>query len=358
LLALSVVCAHTAIGRVFTGSALAVQLFYMVSGFLIAHVLVDNASYRSKARFWASRALRLYPIYLAVAALALLNLLLFDPAWFTRFRSTTATTQWFMATVNLTLFGQDWAMFMRTSPEGLEFATDFLRSDPPLFHLLLVPQAWSLGVELSFYMLAPFILRRLDVMLLLLGLSLAVRLAVFKAGLGWQDPWTYRFFPAELGLFLLGALSRRLVLPRWQALSAGRPPGQADRWATMLAVTLCVLYASAPLPSHVKGPGLVLVMVLLLPATFLFNQRATWDRYLGELSYPVYVVHVLLIQQSHQIAARFNVEPGPAAQAGLVLVASLVLAHALNRGVQAPVERWRSRIKQTPSTRGTGRAAA
>ncbi len=347
LLALAVVCAHTPVGRIFTGSALAVQLFYMVSGFLIGHVLADNPSYRSKARFWASRALRLYPIYLTVATLALVDLLLFDPAWFTQFSSTTTGTQWFMATVNLTLFGQDWAMFMRTSPEGLGFATDFLRSDPPLFKLLLVPQAWSLGVELSFYLLAPFILRRLDLMLLLLGLSLAVRLAVFKAGLGWQDPWTYRFFPAELSLFLLGALSRRLVLPRWRALFTHRPPGQVDRWATLLALGLCAFYDSAPLPSHIKGPGLVLAMVALLPATFLFNQRATWDRYLGELSYPVYVVHVLLIQLVHQLDGRSGLHVEPFAQAGLVLLGSLLLAHALNRGVQAPVERWRSRLKHT-----------
>jgi peptidoglycan/LPS O-acetylase OafA/YrhL len=39
---------------------------------------------------------------------------------------------------------------------------------------------------------------------------------------------------------------------------------------------------------------------------------------------------------------------------GLVvaLAGSLLLAHALNRCVQAPVERWRTRLKQTQSGRG------
>ena len=73
ILALSVVFNHCSWhdGFVFVGGRNAVQLFYMISGFLISHVLTHNPAYRNPFKFYANRALRLYPIYYAVAVMAL-----------------------------------------------------------------------------------------------------------------------------------------------------------------------------------------------------------------------------------------------------------------------------------------------
>ena len=75
LLALSVVLDHLGGGTTdwLVGGRLAVQLFYVISGFLISYVLTATDHYRgAPGRFYANRALRLYPVYLAVAALTLL----------------------------------------------------------------------------------------------------------------------------------------------------------------------------------------------------------------------------------------------------------------------------------------------
>jgi hypothetical protein len=40
----------------------------------------------------------------------------------------------------------------------------------------------------------------------LLAASLALRGVLIATGIGLGDPWTYRFFPTELALFLLGSL--------------------------------------------------------------------------------------------------------------------------------------------------------
>ena len=75
LLALSVVLDHLGGGYAdhLVGGRLAVQLFYVISGFLISYVLTATDNYQgATGKFYANRFLRLFPIYLAVAALTLM----------------------------------------------------------------------------------------------------------------------------------------------------------------------------------------------------------------------------------------------------------------------------------------------
>ncbi|MCH6025160.1 hypothetical protein MMA33_24360, partial [Salmonella enterica] len=78
---------------------------------------------------------------------------------------------------------------------ALAFTGSFARSDVPLYQGLLVPQAWTLGVEMSFYLIAPFVLHSPRRLLVLLAASLALRAVLIASGIGLSDPWTYRFFP-------------------------------------------------------------------------------------------------------------------------------------------------------------------
>ena len=73
LLALSVVLAHVDLGTGprLVGGVLAVQMFYLISGFLISFVLVETSNYTSVRSFYVNRMLRLFPIYLVVACAAL-----------------------------------------------------------------------------------------------------------------------------------------------------------------------------------------------------------------------------------------------------------------------------------------------
>ncbi len=90
----------------------------------------------------------------------------------------------------------------------LVFTPNFSKSDLPLYPGLIIPQAWTLGLEVSFYLIAPFILTRKKILFLLLMLSFALRIFLYQIGLGREDPWVYRFFPTELVFFILGALSQ------------------------------------------------------------------------------------------------------------------------------------------------------
>ena len=68
LLAISVVFIHTH-GQVFVGGQEAVQLFYVISGYLISFVLLEVKSYKKIQFFYLNRYLRLYPTYLLVTVL-------------------------------------------------------------------------------------------------------------------------------------------------------------------------------------------------------------------------------------------------------------------------------------------------
>ena len=78
LLAVTVVFAHSPYGSVFVGGRYAVQIFYIISGFLIAHVLRTNAAYADPAKFYINRALRIYPVYYVVVALTIAYAIAFD----------------------------------------------------------------------------------------------------------------------------------------------------------------------------------------------------------------------------------------------------------------------------------------
>ena len=66
LLALSVVLDHLGGGATnqLVGGRLAVQLFYVISGFLISYVLTGTDRYQgATGHFYANRLLRLFPVY-------------------------------------------------------------------------------------------------------------------------------------------------------------------------------------------------------------------------------------------------------------------------------------------------------
>ncbi len=284
IFAISVVCAHSPWHDhlVFVGGRNAVQLFYMISGFLISHVMGANAVYRDPWRFYLSRALRLYPIYYAVAFLSL-AFSVYANNLSEIYINIPVAACGLLIFSNLFLFGQDWVMFSRISNGRLAFATDFRKSDILLYKGLLIPQAWTLGLELSFYALAPFILRSRRIIFLLLGLSLLIRVCLFAAGLGKSDPWIYRFFPAELALFLLGVLSNWYLLPAWKRLISLYGLKRAPMLGTYLVVCMCLLYFLIPAKEAVKTPALFAAFLVFLPLTFLYQSMSGVDKAIGEL---------------------------------------------------------------------------
>jgi peptidoglycan/LPS O-acetylase OafA/YrhL len=352
LLALAVVAAHA--GPAFgsealrlTGGPPSVQVFYVVSGFYMALVLntkyVGRSAYTTFAK---SRLLRLVPMFVAVLLLTIGTALVLEATAgariepLERWRTHGAALPWpdwlTLAATNALLVGQDAVCFFAVDAQrGLYFTTDFHAEPLPAWQFQWVPQAWTVALELMFYAVAPFLVRRRWwILAAVAAASVALRVGLM-AGLDLRnDPWTYRFFPTELALFLAGSL----------AFHAYRAAGRRGllrpalcHAATVLLLGLVVAFPWLPdllRLGHFGVPGLVPVAAALLPFVFHATRKNTFYRALGELSYPVYLVHYLLVFVVGALALPWST----AASGTVVAAGTLALAWALWRGVGLPIE--------------------
>ena len=350
--AISVLMWHSTpiFGLPLIGGVAAVQTFYMISGFYMTLILatkyVGPGSYRL---FIVNRFLRLFPIYWVILGLTLASALAYRLSmghWlqlepFVAWRhQLSGTTGLYLLLTNFAIVGQDLLLFLGLDPQQgtLFWTNNFLAQEVPIYAFLLVPQAWSIGVEIAFYLVAPLIVRR-NVYQVggLILLSLLLR-AYLYYGLGWHfDPWTYRFFPTELAFFLFGTLAFRLY--EWLKRQTWPP---AIAWGiTLLVLGMTILYPLLPTPlgdEELKMWCHYALILLGLPFVFLATTTSKLDRWVGELSYPVYLVHFLIL-------TLLRIIPGTAAlgfsEGAVALLLSLVAAWLLNVSIANPVEKLR-----------------
>jgi len=359
LLALAVVVAHVSpsTGMRLLGmmsASLAVQIFYVISGFYMAMILRHKyVGEGALVAFMKNRVLRLYPMYLVVllATLVLAGVVklatgrAIEPlAFWLEHGGHMSVGSWLLLGIsNVTIVGQDLVSFAAVDPASgqLYLTAAFHREPLPAWQFLFVPPAWTVGIELMFYAVAPFIVRRrVWVVASLMAASLLLRVYIMHRWLLFDDPWTYRFFPTELLLFLAGVVAFRLyerheaLLHRYRRIGLGVALG---------AVALVLVYERLPIalrePRYGLAPGLA-VIPLVIPWIFAATHESRVDRWLGELSYPVYIVHYPLTFVLHALGIA-----GLEANFGwITVVLSLGLARALQRWVGEPFERTRDRI--------------
>lgn len=353
-LALSVVAEHAGplFGYRFVGGIVAVEVFFIISGFYMTMIL--NTKYIGKSSyslFLTNRFLRLFPLFWIVIMMVLVSSavmgLLFDDwmrlaPYVEHHDLYDVSTLTYLMVTNILIYGQDLAMFMGIDIHSgaLSFTSDFSGTSPRLHSFLLVPQAWSLGIELLFYAIAPVIVRRgLSTIMVLIALSLLLRGYIYL-GLGWvHDPWIYRFFPTELALFLFGTVAFHLY---------GKlkdEPRLLHYQGPVIAVYLVMMIGFEYIPIHgqIKGWSLYLVSIVAIPYLFHLTRGMRMDSLIGDLSYPVYIVHVFVIT--------VFVSMGLDSQLSLMtMIVSIVIAMVLVRYIDAPIERLRQRRVRTTAS--------
>jgi peptidoglycan/LPS O-acetylase OafA/YrhL len=358
-LALCVVAAHGS-GQVLPwamhDSNEAVQTFYIISGFYMAMVL--STRYSSPRDFYLSRFLRIFPTYWIVLALTFVlsigSGLIFNRWLMLRIYAShpfahNGVLGVALATLfNFTLIGQDWIMFLKhDAGQSLHFTSEFWNDPRPLYWYLLIPQAWTIGLELTFYAIAPFLNRLSNKWLVGVALSAFVARLISYQYLGMDhDPWDYRFFLLEIGLFLFGMLAYRLYAQMSSHPAFQRWQGASPLWYVAGAAALLMLMNlhlhAVQLLGLVTGPhiaGLIAspVFIVGIPILFLAFGNNRFDRLVGELSYPVYLIHMLvLVVMANALAFR----PG-AALARITALVSIAFATVLYAVFIAPLDRKR-----------------
>jgi peptidoglycan/LPS O-acetylase OafA/YrhL len=320
-------------------------VFFVLSGFYMSLIATR---YPAAPDFYLSRFLRIMPSYWVCAIIAVLYYFIAHYAFGLDFNLSAflehwgeqpPTTQVWWLGSNLLLMGADWGYFLPSvGPAAFTAA------------YLIVPPAWSLGVEIIFYLACPLLLRlRWGWIALIAVTCLAWRVAAYAYGLD-ERPWHARFVGFELMFFCIGVLSHRLYVRfgPWIEQASGRP----TRWASAF-VMLAVLVLFYPIVKAFDWPAVyglrdfvptLLACALIaatLPGLFALSRNSKLDNAVGEYSYPVYLIHYpIVIALNHT-----DIIPN-ATLLGFAIIAALSMAHAslIYRFVQVPCDKLRHRL--------------
>lgn len=309
------------------GGYFGVDVFFVISGFLMTAIIADDLDRGSFAfgTFYFRRAKRLLPaLYVVLLAVALAAPLLLASRELRDLRPQLLGGLTF--TANLALERQ----------AGYFDGASELK---PLLHL------WSLSIEEQFYLLLPAVLWMIPAHRRFVALSLGVALSFgysqFLAG----TSGAFYGLASRAWELLLGAVGALWMAHRESV--AGKTRSRLARWGVPLALAVLLLVPLRDLPFPHPGPQAALVAVatlgVLLGEAPALGRLAPL-RWLGDRSYALYLVHWPLFALLH------NAWMGPSwtrefawARAGLVVVA-VVLADLLYRAVERPIHRapWRA----------------
>ena len=335
---LGVVAFH-ADARLAPGGFSGVDVFFVLSGYLISRLVIDGLA-RGTFRFgpfFARRLVRLGPalalVLIACWAVGWLTLL---PAEYAQLGAHIAAGAGFVANL----------AFWRES--GHYFDTD--AASKPLLHL------WSLGVEEQFYLLWPLCLaaawwRRVPLLPVVLTLG-AVSFLINIATVGTHASAAFYLPPARLWELAVGgalacmSLARtsdtRLAQPAWLSRAAARVPGWLP--AAAGASGLLLIGLSWALLGGRTIPGWwALLPVLGLGLVIGAGPRAWTNRtvlshpvltFVGLISYPLYLWHWPVLTFTRIVTSR---DPGWWMTAAGV-AGSVVLAWLTYRFVEQPVQ--------------------
>jgi peptidoglycan/LPS O-acetylase OafA/YrhL len=349
ILAISVVLAHSSaiFGCTIVGGQISVQTFFIISGFYMSLILNEKYIHQHNAYslFISNRLLRLYPIYWFVLLLILTkSLLVYIFSGFTQFshfdiyvnyyEKLDVFTLIYLAFCNLFIIGQDIAVFLMLNPQtgGLLITDNYLAGNPPLFYFMFINQSWTLGLEIMFYVIAPFLVRKnVKIILGIIMLLIILKIALVSQGFDY-DPWTYRFFPTELVFFLLGNISYRI----YQIIKDKIYDKNLLLTITSLIVMLTLFYDKLNLPY--QAIIYFAIFLVTLPFIFVYTKKNRFDTIIGELSYPIYISHLFIRGFTEKLP--FTTMIG----SGLVLtIASILFSMLLNKIIAEPIEKIRQR---------------
>ncbi len=322
--------------RLFSLTWSGVDLFFVLSGFLIAGILLDNRDAPNFFRaFYLRRACRIFPLYFLVLALFIglsATSLATSPAYRSLFQN--PFPWWSYAT-----FTQNFLMGIRGD----------------LGATWLSP-TWSLAVEEQFYLFVPLLVYALPRRTLLGVLLLAVLAAPFLRGLS-ADLLAYVNTPCRSDSLLSGAALA--VLVRWEPFMAAVRQRRGQLLALFAvflagAAVLTVLPAARSL-KHFWLAGLYSVFVLIAFADteprlgrLLRSPVLVW---FGQLSYGIYMFHLPIFGLMHGALRQGEPQIHTLLDAGITILAlgiTLGVAMLSYHFVESPILRFGHRFQYHP----------
>ena len=326
----------------FPGGWVGLDVFFVLSGFLITAMLLDEVRVHGRVslpKFYARRAFRLLPaLFVMLGAWVALLLAFHDTTWF-------AATPGGDGSGDPVDVGAALRQVGIVLLYGVNWIYALSHGDAPLAHL------WSLAVEEQFYVVWPFVLllliklpaaRRIWPVLALAGISATLPFLYWDGGAG-DDRIYFGTDTRAVGM-LMGAVAA-LAWHRRQSLGLRSPAAVVRAWLGMSTVLLFLLTVGNIPLKFLAGPAIMAVAAMQVvpylvdrPASLmgrLYSRRVlVW---LGQRSYAVYLWHYLWATWLNPLSSWVSIPVG--------VTASLLCAHLSWQLVEAPALRYARRFR-------------
>jgi len=302
----------------------AVTIFYILSGYVMTHT-IKNHFYglgKQQVAFYKDRILRLFPQYLGYMLLAAL------------FVTVTSRKEPFLTDeMNVSNF----------LINLLVIPLNYFQFNKSIEQFMLIPPAWSLGLEMQFYLILPFVLLVKRLRLWTLILSLAI-FTVASFNLLDSDAYTFRLLPGTLFIFLTGSLIYDVV--------HGRNDLRVWLWILCGYVVIVAGFIFVPgkRVMHEVYIGYLLGVPIVLWLS-LFNARNHMDVLLGSISYGLFLSHFFVIWFGHYCLDRIQYVPSEVLFGGVVLAVSVVMAYLSYLLLERPIVSLRLRLRSSNACR-------
>jgi peptidoglycan/LPS O-acetylase OafA/YrhL len=318
---------------------LAVDFFFLLSGFVVAYAYDDRWGKMTQWDFYKRRLIRLQPM---VIMGNIIGAALFYFQACPMFSLVGTTPVWKMLLVMLVGF----TMIPLLPSMDIRGWQEMHPLDGP---------AWSLFFEYVANILYALGLRKLSnkalSVLVLLSGALLVHLTVFGPRGDVIGGWTVSaeqlhigfarlLFPFLAGMLLM-RLAKRIALPNAFAVSS-----------LLLVVTLCIPRIGGPAHLWKNGVYESFAIIVLFPLIVAIGAGGTVTgsisnricKFLGEISYPLYITHYALIYTYTAWVTRNKIPAPQGAVVGVLLVVtSLAIAYASLKLYDEPVREWLKR---------------
>lgn len=319
---------------------IAVDFFFILSGFVISYAYDDRWQKMSIGGFFKRRLIRLHPMIVLGAVIGAVAFL-FDGCM--RWDGSVTSVGWVMVALLLT-------MFMIPAVPGVQYE---VRGNGEMFPLN--GPMWSLFFEYIGNILYALVIRRFSTKALAaLAAVLGILHAYFfvgdlsgydSVGVGWTidsvNFWggaVRMLFPFTVGMLLARKFRARSVKGAFWICSA------------LLIVIFSVPYLAYDKAISINSLYEVICIAIVFPFIVWLGAcgksenkiTSRINRFLGEISYPLYIVHYpimyvfykwLIENQKYTLGETFGASM-------LVIVSSVLLAYACLKLYDIPVRRW------------------
>jgi peptidoglycan/LPS O-acetylase OafA/YrhL len=238
----------------------AVVVFYLLAG-MVSYKLISTIYINKPHLYYIDRIKRIFPLYLIVLLFSYIVYKLGGSSYFI-----SAEPNFITYLSNMIIIPLSYYMYNHIDK------------------FTLLPPAWSLGVELQFYILAPFILMYIKRLLILLFLSFIIYILAIIGVIN-TDYFGYRLIVGVFFIFLIGVLIQKSInienQPYFNPLIL--------IYFLILLVFIYVYTIGYKAPYNYETLFALLVGIPLLLK--LPRKVFLLDKYLGSLSYGIFLVH-------------------------------------------------------------------